>query len=295
MLAAIQIFIKSVECGSFSKAGDALGMSPSSVSRHINKLEQDLAIKLFKRSTRHLILTDSGQAFLETAAKLVSDLETALQAIRPLSHEIAGDLRISAVESFGRVRVCPAIPSFLQRHPKIKLELLLDNHLADLYKDNIDLAIRIGRPEDSRLIARKLVENRMIVCASPAYLAQHGTPNAPQALSEHNCLVLGRSRSVAWWHFRQANALEKVQVKGNLTSIGGTPLLEAGLQGVGIMMLAEWILAPHLEAGTLVRILEPWESNLYEGNNADVYAIYLNDPNTKPAIRSFIDHLLAAL
>ena len=198
MLEAIRVFIKSAECGSFSKAGAVLGMSPSSVSRHIGKLEKDLATKLFKRSTRHLVLTDSGQSFLERAAKAVSDLEAVFTAIRPEPHEVAGNLRISAFESFGRLRICPVISDFLMQHPKIRLELLLDNQLADLYKDKVDLAIRIGRPEDSRLKTRKLVENRITLCASPEYLGRYGTPTQPHELSDHNCLVLSRSRRIVW-------------------------------------------------------------------------------------------------
>ena len=135
MLEAIRVFIKAAECGGFSKAGIVLGRSPSSVSRQIDKLEKDLATKLFKRSTRHLVLTDSGHSFLQRATKAVSDLDAAFAAIRLEPDEVAGDLRISVFESFGRLRVCPMVPDFLTQHPKIRLELLLDNQLADLYKD----------------------------------------------------------------------------------------------------------------------------------------------------------------
>ncbi len=295
MLEAIRVFIKSAECGSFSKAGAVLGMAASSVSRQIDKLEKDLATKLFKRSTRHLVLTDSGHAFLERATTAVADLDAACSAVRSVPHEVAGDLRISVFESFGRLRICPVIPDFLLRHPKIRLELLLDNQLADLYKDEVDLAIRIGRPEDSRLKARKLVENRMLLCASPHYLARHGMPTTPQDLADHNCLVLSRSRRIAWWHFRQGEAAQKIQVTGSLTSVGGTPLLEAGILGVGLVMLPGWMVASHVNTGDLVRVMEAWEPSLYEGGSGHVYAVYLDDPNTKPVIRSFIDHLLASL
>lgn len=295
MLEAIRVFIKAAECGSFSKAGAVLSMSPSSVSRQIDKLEKDLATKLFKRSTRHLVLTDSGELFLEKATKAVADLDAAFMAVRPEPNEVAGDLRISVFESFGRLRVCPVVPDFLLQHPKIRLELLLDNRLADLYKDEVDLAIRIGRPEDSRLKARKLVENRMTLCATPEYLARYGIPTKPHDLADHNCLVLSRSRRIAWWHFRQGEEVEKVQVHGNLKSVGGSPLLEAGIQGIGLMMLPAWMVASYIHSGTLVGVMEKWEPSLYEGGSGDVYAVYLNNPNTKPVIRSFIDHLLTPL
>ncbi len=295
MLEAIRVFIKAAECGSFSKTGAVLGMAPSSVSRQIDKLERDLGTKLFKRSTRYLVLTHSGETLLERATKAVFDLEAAFTAIRPELNEVAGDLRISVFESFGRLRVCPVVSEFLTLHPKITLELLLDNQLADLYKDEVDLAIRIGRPEDSRLKARKLVGNRMSLCASPEYLARYGVPTEPHDLADHNCLVLGRSRRIAWWHFRQGHAVEKVRVRGNLTSIGGTPLLEAGIQGLGLMILPGWMVASHIKSGAVLSVMEKWEPSLYVGGSSDVYAVYLDDPNTKPAIRSFINHLLASL
>lgn len=295
MLEAIRVFIKAAECGSFSKTGAILGMSPSSVSRQIDKLEKDLATKLFKRSTRHLALTHSGEALLERATKVVFDLEAAFKAVRPELNEVAGNLRVSVFESFGRLCVCPVIPAFLTQHPKVTLELLLDNQMADLYKDEVDLAIRIGRPEDSQLKARKLVENRMSLCASPEYLARHGVPTKPGDLADHNCLVLSRSRRVVWWHFRQGEEMEKVRVSGNLTSVGGTPLVEAGIQGLGLMMLPQWMVASHINSGAMVSVMKKWKPSLYAGGSGDVYAVYLDDPNTKPAIRSFIDYLLASL
>ena len=295
MLEAIRVFIKAAECGSFSKTGTVLGMSPSSVSRKIDKLEKDLATKLFKRSTRHLVLTDNGESLLERATKAVFDLEAAFKAVRSEPDEVAGDLRISVFESFGRLRVCPVVPGFLRQHPKVRLELLLDNQLVGLHQDDVDLAIRIGRPEDSRLKARKLVKNHMVVCATPEYLARHGIPTKPHDLAEHNCLVLSRSRRVVWWHFQQGEETEKVQVSGNLISIGGTPLLEAGIQDAGLMMLPEWMVAPHIYSKVLVSVMEKWEPSLYAGGSGDVYAVYLDDPNIRPAIRSFIDYLLAYL
>jgi DNA-binding transcriptional LysR family regulator len=135
----------------------------------------------------------------------------------------------------------------------------------------------------------------MILCASPKYLERHGMPTKPQDLCDHNCLVLSRSRRITWWHFRQGAEVEKVQVSGNLSSMGGTPLLEAGIQGVGVVMLSEWMLAPHVNSGELISVLEKWEASLYEGGSGGVYAVYLDAPNAKLAIRSFIDHLLTSL
>jgi DNA-binding transcriptional LysR family regulator len=174
------------------------------------------------------------------------------------------------------------------------LALLLDNQVADLYKDKVDLAIRIGRPQDSRLKTRKLADNRMVVCASPDYLGRQGIPAKPQDLSSHNCLALNRQRRNTPWHFRHGALALKVPVGGNLSSIGGTPLLEAALQGVGLTLLPAWMAETHLRAGTLMPVLGSWAADIFEGGSGTVYAVYLEDPRSKPALRSFIDYFLTS-
>ncbi|MHB9118504.1 MAG: LysR family transcriptional regulator [Burkholderiales bacterium] len=294
MLDDIKTFAAVAEFGSFSAAARVLGLSPSAVSRQIDKLESRLAAKLLQRSTRHLALTEAGLSFLAGARQLLADCDSLVASVQPALQEARGDLRISVFESFGRLYLCPLIADFLSQHPKVNVEVLLDNQLADLYRDKIDLAVRIGRPADSRLKARKLLTNRMRVCASPDYLARREPPAHPQALRGHNCLALSQARQLTWWHFARKGEQEKVLVKGNLHSVGGTPLLAGALKGLGVTLLASWALARHVESGELLPLLGDWEASTYEGGSGDVYAVFLPDRHMKPALRALIDFLAAA-
>lgn len=289
-------FLKAAECGSFVKAGAALGVSPSSISRQIDKLEADLATKLLRRSTRNLTLTSAGELLMERARRAMYDLDSVCAQVRASSVGAPrGELRISMLESFGRLRVCPLLPGFLAQYPEVKIDVQLDNSMANLYRDDIDLAIRIGVPLDSRLKARKLLDNTMVLCASAAYLAQRGVPGKPEELIGHNCLALTRNGMAPWWYFSRGEESEKIRATGNLSSMGGTPLLAAALQGVGITMLADWIVGDALQHGTLVSLLDGWRPQLNEEGSGQVYAVFLNNEHMKPALRALIDYLAAHL
>ncbi|MGS0682092.1 LysR family transcriptional regulator [Shewanella sp. 125m-7] len=295
MLGAMRIFIKVVELGSFSKAAEVLNMAPSSVARNIDNLEQDFNAVLLKRSTRQLLLTEAGEQFLTGARKLVSDEESLKASLSQQELQPEGVLRISVFEGFGRVKVCPILPGFLAQYPKVKIEIDLDNQLVDLHSENIDIAIRIGSPADSSLHARMLMPNQTSLCASPRYLAQFGTPKKPEDLQQHNCLLLDRDRQRTYWHFRKAKQYKKVPVQGNLTSRGGTPILEAAIHHGGIVLLSSWMMDDLIEDGSLVRCLPEWTPSLSEQSSGDIYALYSGGKHMRPVIRAFIDYLLKSL
>lgn len=292
MLASTRVFIKVVELGSFSKAAKVLNMAPSSVARSIDSLEKALNSALFKRSTRQLLLTENGHVFLEGALRLVADSDALFTSLSGESKEPEGSLRISTFESFGRLHLCPIIPPFLQRYPKIQIELDLDNQLVDLASENIDLAIRIGSLPDSSLIARKLLPNHTFICASPDYLYCHGEIKTPDDLASHNCLLLNQGRQRTYWHFKKDRRNVKVLVRGNLKSKGGTPLLEAALNGVGVTQLSNWVVSDFVKKGELVVCLKDWESSLSENTSGSVYAVYQQATYPKPALRLFVDYLI---
>lgn len=295
MLNSIRIFIKVVEQGSFSKAGRILNMAPSSITRNIDQLEKELGVNLFKRSTRQLALTDEGQSFLEGADKLLAQADQLTASLKTAKSEPEGPLRISVFETFGRIKVCPCLPEFLQRYRKVKLEIELENRMADLDKEDVDLAIRIGRPADSNLKARKLLSNHTLICASPEYLAEYGRPASPEDLVDHNCLVLNTRRQKIYWHFQREKSSKKVPVNGNLTSTGGTPLLEAALAGTGIIQIPHWIVAQYINAGKLQCCLKDWQCSVHENTSGDVYAVYRGSNYLNPSIRAFIDFLMEKL
>lgn len=281
-----------VELGSFSKVGAVLNMAPSSVARNIDNLESEIGVSLFKRSTRQLLLTEEGQVFLQGASKLLMDADALKASMQDTNAEPEGLIRISCFDSFGRLGVCPYLPEFLALYPKVQVEIELDNQLVDLNSENIDLAIRVGRPQDSALHARMLMSNHTLLCASPEYLRQHPAPKKPQDLSQHNCLLLSHDRQKTYWHFRKGDQYNKAPVQGNLSSRGGTPLLEAAVAGAGIVLLSGWMMADYIKQGKLQVCLPGWQSSLYEGSSGEIYAVYHGSKYPKPGVRALIDFLL---
>ncbi|NTS78194.1 LysR family transcriptional regulator [Catenovulum sp. SM1970] len=295
MLSSARVFLKVSELGSFSKAAKVMDMAPSSIARTIDNLEQTLKATLFKRSTRQLQLTQQGEIFLKGAMQLVNDADALVASMNPSVQQPSGQLSISVFESFGRMHICPLIPEFLKRYPDINIKLDLNNQLTDLYESNIDLAIRIGTPNDSSLKARRLMSNHTIICASPDYLAKHPPLNEPSQLAEHNCLLLSNDRQRTYWHFLKDQHKTKVLVAGNFQSKGGTPLLSGALAGVGIVQLANWFVADAIEKGQLVPCLTHWQASLNDTDSGEIYAVYPNTRFPNPNVRLFIDFMVEYL
>ena len=295
MLDLIRIFIKTVDCGSFSKAGSILNMAPSSVARNIDNLEKKLSVTLFKRSTRSLILTQDGQQFLEGAEKLLVDADSLISSMNQINTEPEGSLRISVFESFGRLCISPLLPEFLNRYPKVNVTIDLDNQIVDLNSENIDIGIRIGQPADSSLRARMLLRNETLLCASNEYLALRGIPKRPEDLGDHNCLLLDNDRQRTHWHFNKKHKHIKVPVQGNLRSKGGTPLLEAAVAHGGIVQMSNWMMKDLITHNKLTVCLPDWQPSLHEGSSGDIYAVYRGSKHPKLAIRVFIDFLIEKL
>ncbi len=302
MLTLIRIFIKVADLGSFSKAAQVLNLAPSSITRSINKLEAELDVRLFKRSTRALVLTEEGQQFYPRAEKLLEDADGLISSMQGTRLEPEGSLRISAFEGFGRAFISPLLPEFLTRYPKLKVEIELDNQIVDLNSENVDLGIRIGLPADSNLNARLLLSNKTLLCASPHYLEKQGAPVIPEDLIEHNCLILNRDRQRTYWHFRNAHSgtdkhkdYKKVAVSGNITSKGGTPLVEAAMNHGGIVLISSWMVKDLIEQGKLVQCLPDWQGSLFEESSGVIYAVYQGNKYLKPSLRAFIDFLVEKL
>lgn len=295
MLDRIRILAQVVESGSFSRAARALNLAPSSVTRAIDALEQQLGIPLFKRSTRQLVLTSQGEYFLARSLPLLEEADQLVQSLQPLSVAPQGPLRVSVFESFGAAWLAPRLPDFLARYPGVRLEIELDNRLVDLDAENVDVAVRIGRPVDSGLYARHLLTNRALLVASPAYLARHGKPTHPADLAHHNCLIRGHGRQRQHWHFRRGTERHRVAVQGNLASVGGTPLLCAARAGCGILLLSSWMVQQSLDDGTLVPLLPEWQASPYEDRHDEIHAVFRGGRFLTPQARAFIDFLVEAM
>ncbi len=284
-LDAIRLFHKVVECSSFAKASQAMKVAPSTVTRQINFLESTLKTTLFARSTRELSLTDAGREFLANSQSMLRLWDQSLA--QTAASRVGGELRVSVVESFGRLVIAPLVGEFLEQYPELKIALHLDNQVSNLYQDGIDIAIRIGQPQDSQLRYRKLVLNRMRLWGPTSYLDREGIPEGPEDLSRHNCLLYSRQRQQSWWHCRRGEDYRKIEVQGNITSIGGTPLVSALNQGLGLVLVPRWLEAD-VDRSVCTPLLTDWHIDLTAQGSGEIHALFVQPtPNT----RAFLDFL----
>lgn len=290
MLDGLEAFVKTAELGNFSSAARLLGVAPSSVTRQVDRLEDELKTKLFKRSTRKVSLTNAGEHYLQKVRSAMDMLDQAAQDINCRdSNEPTGRIGITCFESFGRVNLIPAIAEFQQRYPKVEIFMDLSNQIVDLYDDAYDLAIRTGKPKDSRMIARHLLDARSTLCATPEYLDQFGVPEKPADLEQHNCLTLYRGRQQSWWYFSRDKEQQKIHVKGNFQSVGGEPVKQMAMKDRGVILLPASMVQAELKAKELVAIMPEWQISHTPDGSVPVHMFYLPDPFIKPALRAFID------
>ena len=283
-LTGLEVFAKVAASGSFSAAGRALGLSQTMVTKHIAALEAHLGVKLFHRSTRKLSITDAGRNYLESAERILADVEAADSAVAADRIEAKGLLRLSAPVAFGTRQIAP------QRFPQVAVELGLNDRLVDLADEGWDLAIRVGSLADSSLIARRIAPCRTVLCASPAYLKAHGTPRTVASLAGHNCLgyTLSRLAGADHWAFGKRGDVS-VNVAGNLRANNGDALLAAAVAGQGVIYQPTFVAADELRAGTLVAI--PLDHPTFEFGG--IYAVYPPDRHPAAKLRAFIDFIAA--
>lgn len=292
-MSEIEVFVKVVEAGSFSAAAEALRLSPSAVSKIVARIESRLGLPLAIRSTRQLRLTAEGEDYFSRGKQILKDIDSLETGVKESAGQIGGTLRVSCNVPFGIHIVTPLLPAFLAAYPEISLEFSLSDNTADLIRDGIDVAIRTGILADSTIRARRLVASPRHVVASPAYLAQHGTPVEPRDLLEHNCLTLGFNRNYGKWPFRILQdgipTQLELAVKGNLSLDNGENLRRFALDGVGFARLSEFHIGPDIRSGRLVCVLQDFNP----GDREPVSVIYADQSHVAARIRAFVDFLAA--
>jgi DNA-binding transcriptional LysR family regulator len=287
-LSAIQVFAQVVESGSFAKAAARLALSTSAVSRHVADLEAHLQTRLLHRTTRRVSLTESGRGFYERAVQLLADLEEAEQEASSAAIVPRGTIRLTTAVNFGVRHVAPAIAAFLARYPEVGFDVSLSDRVVDLVDEGFDLAIRIGAPGPQNLVARKLGETRLVPCASPDYLAQHGAPRTPAELARHNCFTYEYVSASDLWRFRdRAGAEHAVRVAGTLHSNNGELLAEAAASGAGIAFEPAFIVGELVRAGRLVPLLQD-----FVAPPIPIYALYPSRKHLSAKVRRFVDFLV---
>ncbi len=288
-IGGMRIFSRVVEAGSFSAAGRQLGAAPSSVSRQINELENDLGARLFHRTTRKLSLTEAGQLYYERASRILIDVDEAKLALSEIGGAPSGILRVTVAASLARLHIMPALADFQNTFPAVKVAVSVTDRMVDLVQEGFDLAIRVGRPRDSSLVARKIGSGRRIVCASPAYLKKAGTPQVPADLANHNCLTFRTNPGSNVWSFRLGKGTLNVRVSGSLFADDGESLVAAAMAGLGLILLPAWLVGVELGEGRLLEVLPEFQ---IIPKDTPLYALYPHQRHLPPKVRVFIDFLV---
>ncbi len=287
-LVALRSFISVVDAGSFNQAAQLLNTSTAAVSRRVSGLESALDVRLLNRTTRRVELTEAGQQFYQDVVNIFQSLDEAQERIQTGSQHLKGSLRISAPLSFGITSLTPILTGFMKLHPELKLHLQLEDHRTNFVADGIDVGIRIGRLEDSTLVALPITKVSAIFCAAPSYLKQHGKPNTPEELIKHNCLRYSLVSPKYVWLNPHDGVQHSIDINGTLTCNNGNALKEAAIEGVGVLQLPMFIVDDAIEKGQLVEILSEYKPEPF-----GLYAVKLSRKFTSAKVNAFIAYLKA--
>lgn len=290
-LAAIRVFARVAKAGTFSEAARQLDMSTSSVSRQINALEESLGIRLFKRSTRNLVLTEAGETYLASIDPALKQLELARRTALSYQRTISGAIRFHARTSAGTEVIVPALSEFFARYPDIEIDITLTDERVDLLANGIDVAVWLGKLEDSSMVARNLSGSRRVICGSPAYLRRHGIPRKPDDLLQHSCLVYLQHNYLKDWRFQKDGQSFTIPVTGKLRTPNSVVLMEGAKQGLGLVMLQGWMVRKSVQEGSLQTVLEEYEAYPTEADTA-LYIVYPHRHGLPLKVRVFIDFLV---
>jgi DNA-binding transcriptional LysR family regulator len=245
----MELFVRVVESGSFSAAARGLEVGQPAISKVIAALEERLAVRLLVRSTRQLRPTEAGTAFYERAVRAIAEADEAEAAARGAGASLEGRLRVCSPLTFARLELVPRLGAFLDAHPKIQLEVVMDDRDKDLVAEDIDVALRLGALTDSSLVARKLLQTQQFVVASPAYLARKSVPKTPIDLHEHNGIVYGHRSGGENWVFRRGTSEIQVRIPKRLTFTAAEGVRAAIIAGLGFSISPCWMFAPELQSG----------------------------------------------
>ena len=287
-LTSMDLFVKAVDTGSFSATARQMSLTPSAVSKQISRLEDRLGARLFNRTTRRLAPTEEGRAYYERCRRILADIDEAESAISQLNTEPRGVLRVNMPVVFGRRHVVPALGGFLTKFPLIRLEVSMTDQFVDPIAEGADMLIRVGELKDSSLISRKLADARRVIAATPDYWERAGRPNEPHELEAHNCLNYAYLSTGNSWRMSGPDGKDyMVPASGNIASNNAEALLEAALEGVGIVNLPTWMVGQDLCEGRLEEVLKA-----YSQPEPAVHAIYPPGRHLSAKVRAFVDYLV---
>ena len=289
-LSAMETFVGVVDSGSFSGAARLLKVGQPAVSKAIAQLEQYLGVQLLLRSTRGLAPTEAGQRYYEAARGAIALAHEADMSARSASAGLAGQLKICAAVTFARLHIVPHLQRFLDAHPQLSIDVVLDDRHIDLIENGIDVALRMGELSDSAMTARRIAQSRRVLVATPAYLAAHGTPHEPDELAAHQIIVYDRAGGGRSWSWRRGDVERTVQVSGRLRASAAEGVRAAVLADMGMAVASRWMFAPELEQGTVVEVLDDWVLP-----PIDLWALYPSGRKASAKARAFVDFVCAIM
>lgn len=294
-LTVLQLFIEVMRKGSFAAVARDRNVDPSSVSRAIARLEDDLGIRLLQRTTRRLVPTEAGAAYFGRIEPLLEEMQQAILVATDLSGQPQGSLRVTASVSFGQHCLVPLLPEFQAQYPDLTVDLLLSDAVVDVVAERMDLAIRLGRWQDSTLISQRLMRTHYAVCASPDYLRGYGQPQDPGDITGHNCLLFPLTVFQNRWIFKdQQGILSEVPVSGRTLISNAIALQQCALAGMGLALLPLWLIQADLAKGSLVQILSQYQVTATDFETA-AWLIYPSRSYVPSKVQVLIQFLKTAI
>jgi DNA-binding transcriptional LysR family regulator len=283
----MRAFVCVVEHQSFSAAADALGLTPSAISKLVSRLEDRLGVRLLHRTTRRLALTGEGELYFGRARQILADIDEAEAEVAKARSAPRGQLRVNSLTVFATHQLAPALPEFLKRYPDLKIDLAVTDRVVDPVEEPADVMIRSGRLDDMALSARKIADIERSICAAPSYLAQHGVPRTPADLAKHRCIVIAFPEAHRW-PFRGRDGVEHAEIAPSVTTDNGEVLLQLALDGVGIVRLSDLLVGESIREGRLVPVL----TDVHHVEPIPLSALYLAGRHRLPKVRVFLDFLI---
>ena len=290
-ISTLKLFIEVMRQRSFTEVARAHGIAPSSVSRTIAGLEDELGIRLFQRSTRKLEPTEAGKVYFEHISPSIDELETAREIAADVSVEPRGTLRVTSSIVFGQLAIVPLLPEFAALYPDLAVELILTDEFLDLIENRIDVAIRLGTLQDSSYIARCLQSIKFYICASPEYIANHGKPENPEQIKAHKCLLFPRVGHNLNWLFKDGEqTITEIPISGKYLITNSQAIKQCTLAGMGLSLLPDWLVNKEIIAGKLVRLFPDFDVTATDYESS-VWLLYPSKEYLPLKVRVFIDFL----
>jgi DNA-binding transcriptional LysR family regulator len=288
-MTAIRLFVRLVECGSFSAVGREEGIGQPAVSKQIGALERHLGAQLVLRTSRQVVITDAGQTFYESARPLVDDFDALESSVGDRQQSPRGVVRVDTAPAHGRLCITPLLPEFFRRYPDVAIELSVSNRQIDLVGEGVDLAIRHGRLASSSLTARKLSDTDFVLVASPGYLAAHGVPTRVADLDKHACIVFANGRERYPWTFKTRKERVSYVPHGSLLTGDAEHIRAAVLCGLGIAQAPFWLVAKEIQSGEIQVLLPDLQPE-----PVPVHLVYPAGRRVPMRVRVFIEYLVSA-